>query len=994
MQLRTRLSTFFTLVPLLALPALHGQVITSTVYGVVTDPTGAAVVGAKVTATSEDSGAVATATTDGLGEFTLTSLQAGRYTLQIEAQGFKAAKQSGLELSSGARIRANFQLEVGSVATAVEVTAATPLVNTVNAEQRSNIETQQVRELPTARRDWTGLLRLNTGVTVTGGTVSLNGLAPASFRITVDGTDSASDTELPSLSMYQDFNFIKGVSLEAVEEVNVAKGIASAEIANTMSGNVNINTKRGTNEYHGSLFMLNQTENLNARNQFLTTKPALVYNQFGGSAGGPIVRNKLFAFGVYEGYRLRGFQTLQGNVPTPEFKQQAVAAVPAYKPLMDLFPNPTVAYAPGAVAAQYFGAGSEKGQDNHAIVRGDYHVTSNTIINARYTRGRPFREIPRVAAPNFRVWTGTNEIGSLNVTHSRARWTSETRFGVNFNNVNRLDNLYTLGIPGVSGGIPFSVGGETFFKEGTNYTLEEVIGTTIGRHSLRAGGIYGWLWGGRENIEAPDVGYANAADFLANNPNRVQVTFGVRSYRITSRSVGFFIQDDFKVSRKLVLNLGIRWDYYKVPRERDGRLFNRDEPFGFGKYLPSDSVWKADYNNFSPRIGFAYSVDNESKTVVRGGFGMFQNPRPLFGGPVDIVQNALDEPFRVVYSGADVVRYPEILRYPVVNSKVLPIAKGPSALLGGTAINPNWGYPFSYQWTLSVQRQLLRNTAVEAAYVGTRGLGLMMVRTMNPPDRITGIRPVEGFATFRYRDGSEHTNFHSLQTSVRQRMTANLSFNVNYTWSRNMSYSGDADLLLPASPQDIWNVRADYGPSNIDTRHRFIVDYVYELPLMKLTSSHSAGARMLLRGWQFSGVFTAQTGSPFSVTQPSGLDSSRADYVGGNAILDDANATLQYLNRNAFAQVPLSPVARLPIRPGNAGRNALYGPGFWNIDMTLAKGIDITEKMRMQIRAELLNAFNHTAMSGINSNITQAAFGRFTSTRGARLVQIGARFTF
>ena len=969
------------------------QVITSTIYGVITDPSGAAVVGARITASEEQTGAAFSTQSDALGEFTLTSLQAGRYRLQIEAPGFKTARQTGLELSSGARIRVNFTLELGEVATAIEVSAATPLVNAVNAEQRSNLEIRQVRELPTARRDWTGLLMLNTGLMVTEGSVSLNGLPAASLRITVDGTDSASDTERPSLSMYQDFNFVKGVSLEAIDEVNVAKGIASAEIANTMSGNVNIVTRRGTNEYHGSLFELNQTENLNARNQFLTTKPPVTYNQFGGSLGGPVVRNKLFGFGVYEGYRLRGFQTLQGNVPTPEFKQRAIAAVPAYKPLMDLFPNPTVSYAPGAVAALFQGSGSEKGRDNHVTARADYHIAGGTILTARYTRGRPFRGIPRVAAANFRTWTGTSEIGNVNVTHARSRFTSETRFGVNFNNVNRLDNIYALGIAGVSGGIPFSASGETFFKEGTTYSLEEVVGITLGRHSIRLGGIYGWLWGGRENIEAPDVGYANADDFLANRPNRVQVTFGVRSYRITSGNFGAFFQDDFKATRRLVLNLGLRWDHFRVPRERDGRLFNREEPFGFGPYRPPDRVWDAEWDNFSPRIGFAYSLDNDSITVVRAGFGMFQNPRPLFGGPVDIVQNALDEPFRVIYSAADVQRYPDLLRYPVVNTKVLAIAKGPAALLGGTAINPSWGYPFSYQWTLSVQRQLLAKTALEAAYVGTRGIGLMMVRSMNPPDRITGIRPVDGFATFRYRDGSEQTNFHSLQTALRQRMTADLSFNVNYTWSRNMSYTDQADLLLPGSPQEIWNVRGNYGPANIDCRQRMTVDFLYELPLARLAAD-GAGARLALRGWQVSGVFRAQTGSPLTITQPSGLDGSRPDYVTGRPLLPNSRETLQYLNPAAFAQVPLSAVARLPVRPGNVGRNAVYGPGFTNWDLTLAKGFSLREELRLQIRAELLNAFNQTYFSGVNANITQSNFGRYTSTRGARLVQLGARLTF
>ncbi|MBA4182300.1 MAG: hypothetical protein C0506_17090, partial [Anaerolinea sp.] len=390
------------------------------------------------------------------------------------------------------------------------------------------------------------------------------------------------------------FNFIQGVSLEAIDEVNLAKGIASAEIANTMSGNVNVNTKRGTNEIRGSLFHLNDVENTNARNQFLATRPPIVYNQFGGSLGGPIIRNKLFMFGVYEGYQLRGFQQLNGNVPTREFREQATAAVPAYRALFDLFPLPTNPYAAGSVTGFFQGAGSEVARDNHAVVRGDYHLGNNTILSARYTRGRPFRQIPRVVTANFRDWDGRTEVGSFNVTHSRATWVSETRFGYNYNFSRRIDNIYTLGVAGVGGAIGFSTDGEDILRDGSNWTIEQVFGKTIGRHSLRVGGIFGRLRVTRENIEMPSVRYANINDFLANQPNFVQVTFGVDEFAIRASNAGFFIQDDFRLSRNLVLNLGIRYDYYTVPAERDGRFFNRDAPFGAGPFRSPGSIYLAD----------------------------------------------------------------------------------------------------------------------------------------------------------------------------------------------------------------------------------------------------------------------------------------------------------------------------------------------------------------------------------------------------------------
>lgn len=966
---------------------MQGQVITATIYGVVADPSGAVIPNAKVTAADEQTGAKASTTTNAAGEFTLSSLQAGPYSITIEGSGFQTQKQTGLQLASGQRIRLTYTMQLGALAQAVEITAAAPLVNAVNAEQRTNLGALQVSELPSARRDWTNLIKNDTGISTVQGRVTLNGLASTALRLTVDGTDAASDSEMPAVSMYQEFNFIKGVSSEAIEEVNVAKSIASAEIGNTMSGNININTKRGTNKFHGSLFELNQTEDLNARNQFLTTKPGQVFNQFGGSFGGPAIRNKLFFFGVYEGYRLRGFQTFSGNVPTAEFRAQAIAAVPAYKPMLDLFPLPNTPVTPGAVTGLYRGAGSQVANENHAVIRSDYHLRDDTILTARYTRGRPFQQIPRLEALLRRDWTGVIEVGSLNVTHMRARWTSESRLGINHSEVAREDNSYQLGLSAVSGGVGFSTSGETFAKFGTSWSLEEVMGVSRGRHSLKFGGLFVRPLAGRENISSPSLVYANATDFLANSPNSVTVTFGVKDYQIRQWSLGFFVQDDFKVSRRLMLNMGIRYDYFEVPKERDGKLFNRDDPFGMGPYLPPDEIWKAKRTNLSPRIGFAYTLDGAGKTVVRGGAGIFFSQRPIYTGVMDIVQNALDEPFRITFSRADVVKYGALLQYPVDKDKVLPLVKGPQGVIGSSATDPNWGYPYSYQWTLGVQRQLSRNTVLEAAYVGNRGVKLLMSRFMDQPDRITGVRPNDKFTQFRYSDGHESSFYSALQVSLRRRFAKGLTANTNYTWSRLLSYTGEADMYIPGQPQDVFNIRADHGPADQDLTHRFTSDVIYELPFHRFSGSDTRTARLLLRGWQIGSIVTAQSGSPFNVTQSSGLNSSRADYIGGAPILSDSRQTLVYLNKAAFAQVPLAPVSRLPIRPGNIGRNALRGPGMWNVDLALSKSLAFMESMKLQIRADMLNAFNHTNLSGPSSDITSGTFGRITSTRGARVMQ-------
>ncbi len=980
----------FWAVPLFFASAAVAQVTTATIYGTVLDSTGAAVPSAIIKIVNAGTGASSQATSGGEGEFTSTFLPVGRYDITVEAKGFKTYKQSGLDLTAGQRLPLEARLDVGNLTETVAVTAEAPLLNTTTAEQRNNLGTDEVRELPTARRDWTNLLRIGTGISTAGsGGLTLNGLPPASFRLTVDGTDAEGDPELPSLSMYQNFNFVKGVSLEAISEVNVAKGIASAEISNTMSGNVNLITKSGTNEFHGSLFENNQTENFAARNQFSATKAPIVFNQFGGSLGGPVIRNKVFFFGVYEGYREKAFRPINGNVPSAEFRTRALAAVPAYKPYFDMFPLPNTPTAPGAVTGFFQGNGSNTSTDNHAIARGDYHINSANLLSVRYTRGRPFRDQPRVTT-NFRTFEGLTETGTLSHTHIRSTFSNEFRFGYNRNDVRRLDNIFTLAVPAIGGNLGFSDGGETLFKGGSTKSFEDVVAMTRGRHSIKFGGLYNRRIAGRDNIEQPDIRYATVDDFLANRPLQAQVTWGVNPFLIRNWGLGFFAQDDFRVNRRLILNLGVRYDYVAVPNERDGRLFNRSAPFGFGALRPADSVYDADKLNISPRFGFAYTADSSSKTVVRGGFGSFMNPHTLFGGPVELVRNAIDEPSRFIFVRSDIDRLN--LRYPITNAATLQFAKNPNAPWSNTSINTNFPNPYSLQWNLSVQRQITGSLAIESAYVASRGIKLNYVRDFNQVDRVTGVRN-PAFGQNRYYDTSDSSRYHSWQTSLRKRMSRDFLFNIHYTLANNLSY-GDGDLLLPDQrPQDNNNLAAERGPTPYDQRHRFVTDFLYEIPALRWSGSTSRAAKLALGGWQFSGILQANTGGAFNLTQPSSVPGSRPDYVGGTAINSNYRETLQYLNPAAFARVPLIAASGATARPGTIGRMALRAPGAVGIDLGLAKNLDFTERVRFQFRVDMFNATNHTNLGGVSSNITAGNFGRLTSA-GARVVQLNGRLSF
>ena len=978
-------------IALLSPATVQAQVTTATLYGAVADGSGAQLPGATVIIENEETGSAQTATTSATGEFTFNFLSVGRYRLTITAPGFKEQSESGLELAAGQRVRRTYTLEIGSLTDKVTVTAGTPLLNTVNAEQLISHSTMEVREIPLARRDWTSLLNVGTGVDVRGsggGTgVSFNGLPPGGFSLTVDGTQTSANAEEASLTSFGNFNLIKVVSLEAISEVNVNKGIVQAEYANTLSGNVGLITKSGTNEYHGSVFENYQNSKLNARNQFLTTKPDATLHQFGGSFGGPLVRNTLFGFGVYEGYRQDNFVAINSDVPTPAYRAVAIAAVPAYAPFFDTLPPPNQPFAEGARTGTFIGSGSSEADDDHAVVRGDYNFNSRSRVNGRYTRSRPDSLTPRVSPENSRTFTGLDDAFTASYFRLGSSFSAETRFGFTRSDVTRLDHIYTLGIAAIAG-LPFtSNGGELLASRGKGWSIEETIVVNKGRHSIKFGGLFQAQDQTRENVETPSVQYGNDADLVANDPTRLQVTFGLRPYLINYWTNGYFIQDDFKVRRNLVVNLGLRYDYFSVPTERDHRLFNREGPTGLGPLIPtSEPIYSADRNNFAPRIGFAWTVDESGRTVLRGGFGMFYTRSPL-RNILELMRNSLEEPFRVTYSRAEARALG--LKYPVTNAGVLPLAKNPNAPWTGSVIETDFPTPYSTQWLVSVSRQLTGTVAIETSYTGTRGLNLLFNRQINTVDRLTGLRPrAPEFGEFRYFDTSEVTKYHAWQTAVRKRLGNGLLVNADYTWATNTSL-GEANLSTLSAPQDPDDLEAERGPSPYDITHRFAGDFLYELPWGKTGGTAS---RLLLSGWQFSGLFTAQSGAPFSISTPSSIIGQRVDYVGGSMYADSSADRLVYLNRDAFAQVPVIAASGASARPGTMGRNAVRLPGFWNLDLAVAKNIPLKGAASVQVRADMFNATNSTMFSSVNTTITSPNFGRFTATRGSRIVQLNTRF--
>jgi hypothetical protein len=312
-----------------------------------------------------------------------------------------------------------------------------------------------------------------------------------------------------------------------------------------------------------------------------------------------------------------------------------------------------------------------------------------------------------------------------------------------------------------------------------------------------------------------------------------------------------------------------------------------------------------------------------------------------------------------------------------------------------SVFDPNIQNPYSMQYSLGIQRELTSSLMLETAFVGVRGVKLITHRMIDQPDRITGLRPNPLLSATYYVDASQQSAYSSWQTSLRKRYSRNLSGSVHYTWGKALStQGGDSGAYYGADGgghiQDFYNMKGERGPSAGDVTHYFVSEWVYSLPLLNNWKT----VRYALGGWQASGIFTAQSGGAVTVTEASGIADSRPDYIGGPTILPDYRKTLKYLNTAAFARVPVSAVSAETIRPGNIGNGAIRGPASWNFDFSLGKNFPITEKLRLQFRADMFNALNHTILSGLVADITNPRFGQLTSTNGARLMQLNARLSW
>ena len=1005
-----------------AFAGASAQVNTARISGQVTDSSGAAVPDAHLTLHDVATGVTRTLTTDNAGQFTFTFVAVGTYTLTASHPGFRDEVAPQFELTAGQEFNLPLALKVENAQTTVTVNSETEALQTTSSSQNTTISSQQLNSAPVQHQDWTNTLQYNSATfkSIAAGTnstagqqgsgININGLPSAGYNVTVDGTNATSNPEFEAYNFYQGPNIINTVSNDAIAEISLVKGIAPATVSNTLSGNINIITKSGSNQFHGSLYENSEVALYDARNQFLKSRPGKTFNQFGGAIGGRILPNKLFFFGDYEGARLYTKQAVSGTVPSPYLESISPAV---YAPLFAFFPSIPQPSNPTALTGVYEGSGTERQLDGSGLARLDYDLNQSNQIAVRYIRARPQLLIPQVIADNSETYSGHTDAVNANYLHIGRSWTEDTRFGFNQLKLTRIMKGYYEQLPALSFGFS-SEGSNQFLQHGNYTTVEEGIAIIHGKQSIQFGGIYQHQFASRYKLVTPSIGYSTLAQFQANTPSSVLLTLyalpqGQQPFGFFDDQYGGYFQDDYRIASNLTLNLGLRYDYFTVPRESQGRFFNRGiDPtnpsvgLGFGPYRSANSVYNADHSGVQPRIGFAWNPFMQRETtVVHAGFGVLKEDHNFYQGIVSVIAPSATLPFQIGLNQSQLAT--SGLRYPI-NPALYPQQisqlQGEGVLqsnLPNDVINPYNPNPYSIQRYLDIDQGFPSRIVLSVSYVGTEGVQLEQYLAENLPNRLTGVSPVPNFGEFFEFTVGDHSNYNALQTTITKTSSKGLYLSASYTWGKVLSY-GDADLLQQLEPQNNNDLKAEYGPAPYDIKNRFVANGRWELPLNSWTHTGSQASRLLLGGWQVAGVFTGQTGLPLNVSDSaSSYPADRPDivpnvsqYLGGYRTFPGSH---QYLNPAAFAAVPLSTLSGAQIRGGDLGRYALRAPGVEDLDVSLIKSFAISERFHFQLRGDAFNSLNHTNFSGIVTTVNTSTFGEATSAT-ARTMQIAGRLTF
>lgn len=958
------------------------QLDTGSIQGTIRDSTGAVIPNAAVVVTNEGTQRAYRTTSNRQGEYTVPTLPVGIYSVDATYKGFSPSKVLSIPLNASELHRTDITLKPGSDTEQITVTSNQMQVNTMGADLGTTIGAERIANLPLNGRDFTDLLALVPGSVTSGqfGQTSLGG-AETSFagvNILLDGADATRiDTNATSMQLGRGAARITRASVDSIAEFHILQGNFSAEYGRSIGDVVNVITKSGTNDWHGAAFEFLRNDALDARNYFAVpgTKTPLRLNQFGGNLGGPVVHDKLFFFANYEGVR----QTIT-NTQIYDVLNAANRAlfIPAMKPVVDAIPVGNLGPDP-ADASHNFDLYSANLlntlREDTGSVRIDWNPSETNKFYLRYNIGDSLTNTTYgPAVGQIAPTPARTQFLKLSNTHAFSpTLLNELGFGINSNHVSSY-----------GGGGPFPViafscffcnfgaapGPATFasIRPQTSYQYIDTLTKVLGRQTIKAGADI------RHNLSNEELGqqeflsYGSISDFENNNGFAFS-TLGNPMTRIRNTNYDFFVQDDVRLARTFTLNLGVRYEYNTVLHERDNQLANFDiatQTVG----AKGAALYKPDYNNFAPRIGFSWDPFGQGKSVVRGGFGVFYNPQ-LTGAVFSLTDNTSNNISVNVFQAlfGTVTCTPNFpLSYPVDTvPECVPQVRNVDEF------DPNVRDSYAYHYSFGVQQEVAPNTVLEVTYAADRGLKLpagaafagLQFNNQNP---ITGTYPrSENFANERLLGNYLDSKYNSMQVALRGHHRV-ITYDLNYTWSHEFddTVSVFGAFVNPTNPQN------DFSTGDIDVRNNFTADAFFHAPNIRYLP------RVLGRGWDVGGIASIRSGLPVNIVTNLPNDygtPQRPDFVPGanssSLRAKNYNAPNNQFNGSALMVPDTSSFGSVP-------RNAGTGPKFAQVDLTFIKRTSLGDKWSMEFRTDLFNIANHPNFANPSGNafIANSLFGQ------------------
>jgi len=1035
---------------------------TGTITGTVTDPSGAAVLKARVIVRNEETNATRDAETNEDGDYTVALLPPGRYRVVVESTGFRRSVLRGVIVYVDQTVRLDFALRIGAISEEVNVTDTPPIVQTDTSTLGQVVNNRLVQELPLNERNFLSFALLVPGSqlpaagsqnSTQGGAISVNGAREQSNNFLLDGVDNND----PYINQY-----VALPSIDAIQEFKVQSSDYSAEFGRGGGAQINVILKSGTNQFHGSLFEFFRNRQMDAKNYFDFPSctagsvpgtcgdiPRFDRNQFGGTFGGPLRKDKTFFFLAYEGLRLRQATTREATVPTTTQWQEAAGLAQTLfgcplnpscqtgQNVFKLYPAANVG-SDLANSNTFVSSPVIRNTENLVSAKVDEHASPADTVSLHYSLAEKSLFSPFDPVNAFSSLPG---YGSFTLNHGQnagIEWTrvfrssviNEFRLGfirmratvlqqnhgndigaqLGFPDV--LTNPVDLGAPNISL-ISFDGIGEPINypqdRHDTTLQLSDNVAWTVGRNQFKIGADFrhvriddyldflargDWFFLGQtaagilgafgdptpcRTAPPDDPLTCSLAQLLGGVPDYALAVKGNTYNSLRSYGISTYVQDDIHVIPRFLLNVGLRYEFNSPPVEAQNRF---SVPVLTPAASPQFTVagtngipratYNPTYRDIAPRIGIAWRPLKSERWVVRSAYGIFYD---VAISNINILPR-INPPF---YDLAAYFQNPANCPGGLCTVQdILSQTGQQSGVVQGNTISPNFRDGYMQQWNADLQYEVGPNWMIDLAYVGSKGTQLANVIDRNQANPLTG-PPYPQFSSVLFVESNASSSYQSMQFRSERRLSHGLSFLAAYTYSKSTDdissiFGGSAGSGLPQNSQ---NLSGDRGLSDFNATHRLSLSFVYDLPFRRMWAQGPGWSRKLLDNWQTGGILTAQTGSPFTVVLAGSPAASaaafgnpeRPDLVGNPSKAGPvaANPTCQapaqvgtpqnWFNQCAFAEPALEPFGPAF---GTEGRNILTGPGFTNLDFSLAKIIPLrTESHRLQFRGEFFNLLNH-----------------------------------